>query len=993
MKNHPKRKLIATLILSSGLSVGFVAETMAQTAAAPPPEKEKKGDGGAVEKLETITVTGSNVPTAPGEVAVPVSILGPEQIDQTGINANALEILRKSLPGFAGRSNTGNSNANNNNQNTAGGSQVQLRNLDTLVLINGRRVATSGINAIGGKSFVDINQIPTAAIERIEVLSDGSSAIYGSDAIGGVVNIILKSSYEGSEVGGRFGHATGNGNYSEHSEYFVTGKELAKGIEITVAGSSSHTDPLYQNSRSFTSPLTGRVSLIPGAVGANGTNPGALLAGGLNSPRDQNPTGAAATANSIAALIANGTYVATSPAGVSATYDLSQFQTLLLKQDQDSMVSTFTADLFGNNRLVAFGDLMYSRTKSFTQFLPITRTVAVPAGAPYNPLTTAFPNVTFGYLPAPKQYYNDATGDRITTGLRGDLAKDWNWESAFVYSENLLDQQQRNVLYVPNFARAVAGGFDASGNPVAGGHFSRVAGGFLESNSFVIQPALDPFARTGGVDSASLANLLGTETIHAASRLTAFDVKVVGKAFELPAGRLGVAVGASARRETLAGETDSNGRNTAVGTSTCVPANNNCQLWAGGTFSDPFASSRRIDAAFAEVLAPISGHNWILPGAHALDLIAAVRMERYSDVGDSTVPKFGFRWQPVDTQLTVRGTYAKSFTAPTLFAMFGPTGTRQVGGAVIQSVFGGPQLPFQGEDGNNPELKPSKAKSSSVGIVLTPKAIQGLRLAMDYSKINQEGFAGGIGFANILQSVDQLGAASPFSANIARGNFPGQPGATPFTTPGELGNYIRAGNNLDVFAIDRFTNLGGIREQSITASADYEMPTDKAGTFSLSTTGAIFLHYKFQALSSQNFYEYAGFATNGGTGVQGTLPKYRFYSTANWRYHEWDATLGNTYISAVTDIGPGGIVYANSTTLKALPVSRYVSWDLRLGYTAEIAPSAGQFVKGWKLGVGVNNVANRMPPLSPQAFTDNNADVATYSPLGRLVYATAAIKF
>ena len=174
------------------------------------------------------------------------------------------------------------------------------------------------------------------------------------------------------------------------------------------------------------------------------------------------------------------------------------------------------------------------------------------------------------------------------------------------------------------------------------------------------------------------------------------------------------------------------------------------------------------------------------------------------------------------------------------------------------------------------------------------------------------------------------------------------PGAVPFTQPGQLGNYLRNGGNpLNVFAIDRFMNLGGIKEQSINVSADYELPTDKLGTLTFSTTGAIFLHYKFQALPDQPFFEYAGFASNGGTGVQGTLPKYRFYSTVDWQYQNWDVTLGNTYISSVTDIGPGGIVFATSSTLKPTHVSSYVSWDLRTAYTDE--HGLGKYVKGWTL--------------------------------------------
>src|ERR1700693_3569334 len=226
MKENTLKQAVR-LALWSGMALGLAAPHFAQA-------QEKKDEPGTV---ETITVTGSSIPTTPSEAAVPVTVLGAKEIEATGVNSNALELLRKAVPSFAGRSNTGNSNANNNNQNTAGGSQIQLRNLDTLVLVNGRRMAPSGINAIGGKNFVDINQIPVAAIERIEMLSDGASSIYGSDAIGGVVNLILKSEYEGAEIGGRYGIAPADGRYTEKSLYFVTGAEPRPGTNFTISGS------------------------------------------------------------------------------------------------------------------------------------------------------------------------------------------------------------------------------------------------------------------------------------------------------------------------------------------------------------------------------------------------------------------------------------------------------------------------------------------------------------------------------------------------------------------------------------------------------------------------------------------------------------------------------------------------------------------------------------------------------------------------------------
>lgn len=1007
MKKHQHRRrsaaLVPGLVLTSTLGIGALTPVLAQTetaqpaASAPatpestasqpsgqPPAQPAEQAAAQPTALEAVVVTGSNLPVTPDEVAVPVSVVGADLIDRGGVNSNVLEVLRKALPSFAGRGNTGNSNGTNNNQNTAGGSQVQLRNLDTLVLVNGRRVATSGVNAIGGKNFVDVNQIPAAAIDRVEVLTDGASAIYGSDAIGGVVNIILKSNIEGLEVGSRLGFA--DNSYNENSAYFVGGTDL-KGVKVTLTGSVSHTDPLFQNQRPFStpSPLAGRSSAVPGAVGT-----GALLAPGLNSPRDTNPTGNAATAGSIAALIANGTYLPATAKSIQASYDLSRFQTLLLRQDQDSLVATVESDLQPGGKLTAFGDVMLSKTVGFTQFIPVVTSVSVPAGAAYNPLTTAVSGVQFGYTPDPHQFHDEANGTRVTLGLRGKLWG-WNWETAYVYSQSLLTQQQNGLIYKPNLACAIAGGYDANGNPTPGGKYSRVTPGFSGTcdpanprPGLVLQPALDPFARAAGAVPGSLANLLGTETIEAGSRLASIDAKIAGAPFSLPAGKFSVAVGAQFRREAESAQTDPNGTNTGP----------TAQRWIGGTFADAFSNRRRISAVFGEFRAPLTSAKMELPGLHAFDLIGAARAEHYSDAGGSVVPKLGFRWQPVDSQVTVRGTYAKSFTAPTLFALNGPTDTRLVGSGVVQSVFGIAGDQINGEDGNNPNLEPSKAKTYSLGLAIAPQALPGLNVTVDYSDIRQYGYPGGIGFTNILQSIDQLGAASPFYSNLALGNFPGLPGATqPFGTPGTLGAYLRGGgSSLNLYAIDQFRNLGGVKEQSVNLSADYELPAHALGTFTLSTTGTIFLHYQFKALPGQKYYEYVGTVTNGGTGVQGTLPRYHFYSTVDWKYEKYDVTLGSTFISSVNDQGPGGIVYEQQK-VQALPVASYITWDLRAAYADDAPNTAIRPIKGWTVAMGVNNIANRMPPAAPRAYTDNNADVSTYSPIGRLLYVMGSVKF
>ncbi|WP_309606974.1 TonB-dependent receptor plug domain-containing protein [Phenylobacterium sp.] len=953
-----------TVLLATGMTLGLAHATFAQTRSAT-----------KATEVDEVIVTGSALPTTLDAVAVPVSTVSAEKIAKSGVDSNALEILRKSLPAFEGRGNAGSSNANNTNQNTAGGSQARLRDLDTLVLINGRRAAVSAIAGVGGKIFVDVNQIPPSAIARVEVLQDGASAIYGSDAVGGVVNFILKHDFNGLEVGGRYAGA--QGGYTEKSAYFTAGHSFGERLDVMLSGSYNQTDPLYQKDRSFTNPFILSSTAVPGAVGTFLLNPG------FDSPSQSVPTGIAATAPSLAALTP-GVYTASNAAAIGQTYPLSQFQTLLLGQKNSALTGDFTLKLDDAGRIEAFGDAEYAHGESFTQFLPRIAGVTVAAGAPFNPTTSTLSGVQFGVPQAPKQYRNTTDKFRITLGLRGDLeamAHRWRWETAFTHSQDKLEQLQRNVIYGPNLPLAIAGGFDASGNALAGGRFSKVFSNFDTNAPLIVTPALDPFAR-GGRDPASLANILGTEVITGKSTLDTVDAKVTTELFKVPAGDVGLALGGAWRRESLAASADMNGRNTGP----------TAQRWIGGQFFDAFDKSRTISSAFAEMRVPITSDDMHVPGFSALDLIGAVRYENYSDAGSSTVPKLGFRWQPVDRQLTIRGTVSRSFTAPSLYAEYGPTATRQAGGAIILNAFPGqPSSPFNAEDGNNPSLAPAKSDSISLSAVYKPDLVPGLTLNVQYTNVRLKNIAGGIGFNNILVDVNRLGAASIFSANVAKNNFPGLPGAVAFANPGDLLAYLNAApgvNNLNLYAIDQFRNLGGIKLSSIDFSADYVIPTQTLGTFTLDLVGAYLASYKYQALPSQPFYEFAGIASNSPQ-AGGTQPKVRLYATVDWTKGPWEAVIGGTYGDSVKDQGAGGFTFANGTA-KALSVKSYTSLDAQMSY--HFGDVEG-LLKGPKVTVGVNNIANRMAPYAPNAFTDNRADVATYSPIGRLFYVTLDTRF
>lgn len=206
----------AALCLVAGISL--VATAVAQTA-------QPRVTNTAEEKvtLEKFVVTGSLIPIAAGSPAIPVKVLGTQEIEKTGVSTDLSDVLRRSQPAFYGANNLGSDVANVNSGDSNGGSGLSLRNRSALVLINGRRAALSPVLATGGNSFVDVSLIPISAVERVEILSDGASATYGSDAVSGVINLILKTNYEGAEIGGSYGFSSNKGNWANRSFYTVVG--------------------------------------------------------------------------------------------------------------------------------------------------------------------------------------------------------------------------------------------------------------------------------------------------------------------------------------------------------------------------------------------------------------------------------------------------------------------------------------------------------------------------------------------------------------------------------------------------------------------------------------------------------------------------------------------------------------------------------------------------------------------------------------------------
>jgi iron complex outermembrane receptor protein len=997
MNNHSARNLRAALCVCASASLVSIAA--GQAASSGPAVKVEDRV-----KLDSFIVTGSNIPTAVDAVSVPVTMLGRPDLEQTGLDTNLLEVLQKRMPIFAGNGNLGVTNSNVGANSTYGGSNVSLRNLSTLVLLDGRRVPDNGANARGGRSFVDVNQIPLAAVQTVEVLTDGASAIYGADAVGGVVNVKLRSDFNGLEFGGRYAMSNRKGDYSERSGYFVAGVNKG-GIGLTVSFTESSITPLYQADRPFSTPIVGRTATISGAVAASSaTFPTNFLRTDLASPSRAVPTGTAATAADLAALQTAGVYTASAFQPIADTFDLSPLVTLTLESKKRAGTLAFSAKLIPDH-LEMFVQGMVSESKSFSQLAAQPVTATVPINSPYNPTRSSI-FAAFRYIPNPRQFINNGELKRIVTGFRGKIGDRWQWEAAYNYNINNLTNYVRNVLYNPNLQLAIAGGYDAQGNALVGGRYARVyrdfgappgtttlaawQAGIIPANS-IVQPALDIFARPAGVEAASIANIFGSSFVEFDSILSQLDARVSGTIWDLPAGPLGLAVGLDYRTERLRGEPDVNSYSSGP----------TAGRWSGATFFNPFTKLRNIDGAFAEVRIPITGERMNIPGLRLLELSAAYRMEDYSDAGQSKVPKYRLRWRPLGDDFTVRATMSEAFSAPSLFSLFGPTTQGFTATAVIPNVFG-VNGQAQARGGSNANLKPSTADTWSVGAVWSPKFIKGLTLSVDLIDIDQVQLVGSAGSTEILRSVNSLGTASPYAAQVAIGNWPTNPdpllpAATRITSAGQLGNLIRAGTSANqIFLTDSNINIAGQKVRALDVAASYAFPATDYGRFNVTAQGTFFIDYKFQALPSQPYFEYAGHITNGGTGAQGSTPGMRWFTGLSWRHGNWAASLSNTHIDSMTDIGPGGITYALSTTLRRNPVSSYSTFDASLSHDFKNLGNLHPWLKslsGVRVTAGVNNLADKMPIKAPQAYNESNADVSTYSPIGRLWYIRAGIKF
>jgi len=787
-----------------------------------------------------VDVTGSNIKRIEGEGALPVQVIGRDEIDKSGAT-NAMEIMNLiSANNSAGNVTLGNVIG----ATTFSNQTASLRGLggnSTLVLVNGKRMGTFS-GAVNGAEGVNLSAIPFAAIERVEVLKDGASAVYGSDAIGGVINFIMRQDYQGAEVMLWGGTPTRNGGGDQYQVTATAGwGDLSKDKwNAFFSVNYQEQKELFQKDRDFSS-----TNYRP-EINLNTTSgqsfPGFISTGNIGNPTDPN------CAPSISI-------------GGRCRFDPARYAGV------DALPETKQLNVFGSGRFQINADwqayltgLYSSQETTFNiqpnPFSDQIFTTSTPSGAseillpptsPFYPHAAAQQAGVDGQ-PLNVRYRCVECGNRSTTdtndawqvvgGVKGSW-KDWDFDTSFTYGENTGKEK-------------LNGGFPL---------FSRI---LPLLNSGVVN-LFGP--NTPEVTQMVQATNFNEQTFDSKLYGYVFDFKGSGDIYKLPAGPLAMAAGIQTAKYTL-----TQNPNPALQTGDVSGY--------GGNFLD-IDHSRTTYAGFLEFSVPIVKN---------LEMNAAVRYDHYSDFGSTTNPKVSLRWQPVQS-LLVRGSWGTAFRAPSLYQLWNPA----IPGLTQPGVSDPLRCPdpndannpdcntqFVVTFGGNPDLRPEKANQTTIGAVWEP--MSGISLSADWFYLDVKDIVANGVSVNTILAPDLYSTYSNLVTRAAAcAPSPFVPGAP-----------------CPITAIDqRFVNVGRTKIEGIDVDARVKLAPTDFGRFSATLTGTYYIKYDVQ----QPDGSFAGFISNAYNAPNtGITPRWKSYIALNWDYGPWSATLGNTYQSSYIDV-------------------------------------------------------------------------------------------
>ncbi|WP_158538019.1 TonB-dependent receptor plug domain-containing protein [Corallincola holothuriorum] len=658
--------------------------------------------------VERIQVTGSHLKGVDMEGALPVITISEEDIRTSG--ADTVIDLLKQIPQFGGGAGTFSTALSGAKQgdSPAGAAGISLRGLgtsSTLTLINGRRVSVSSF-ANGSESFVDVNGIPLAAVERVEVLTSGASAIYGADAVAGVVNFILKKDFEGLELNASYGDSEDDSDDSKKNLNLTYG--LAEG-GWQAMGSVDYfkRNALYDRDRSATA--------VEPRPSQQGIYPSYNDLWAMDVPEI-------------------GDFVeASCPEGQQGTGSFGEYCELnrnaytVTLPEMETISAIATVDYNFDNGVRWFNEFMYSHkdSKSNSEPAPFSGDDA-PVSYDYPDMPQElrdrfdnagvdpdYPIFAWGRFPDARTVKVKSENYRFVSGLQGEFA-DWSWETSVLWGKNDNEQKATAGIYeVEKFKAALSGELCPDGTT---GCDPDVDG--LWYNVFDGQQNGDP----------AIADLMRASVPRdGESELTVVDAKVSGELFELPAGDVVAAFGAEYRKEKV----DDNPSELAK----ADPDNDN-EVPVFGFGSTEAHADRWAYAVYSEFGVPVT---------EQLDLQLAVRFDEYESFGSDVSPKVGFRYQPLDS-LVLRGSWAQSFRAPSLAQVGAETtlssGELPCSGEFQDNFCGG----FDQDDSylseiyGNDDLDAETADSYDLGVIWSPN--EEFTLKVDYWYYKHEDLVG-----------------------------------------------------------------------------------------------------------------------------------------------------------------------------------------------------------------------------------------------------------
>ena len=731
---------MSTHLLSRAIRQALITTASLSVAAAPLTAFSQDSAPAAPEAttLDRIEVTGSRIKRTDVETSQPVFTLNRDEIQAQGLTSVGDVIQNLTAQGSA--LNTTMNNGGN------GETQVSLRNLGsqrTLVLVNGKRWV--GGTGLGGA--IDLNTIPTAAVERIEVLKDGASTIYGSDAIAGVVNVILRQNFEGAEANAFIGQYD-KGDGTRQAYDFTVGSASERWASM-FGVSYVKEDPVMAGDREISA--VPRFGSSPG-FGGSSTRPDGnfcitqpvVLPNGDPSIGCFQPGPTPGTIGEYGFFIPTGTGTFRQNQGTADNYNFAPENYLLTPQERVSIFANGSLDITDNLRFKALAQYNERRSAQLLAANPIvlgllgseTPSVSISPDNIYNPYGVEIDSIQYRPNESGGRKFNqDVDTTMFNLGFEGTLNfadKPFDWEAGYLYGRNSANNTTNGLFRISALRAGLGPSFrDAAGNAVCGTPAAPIAG-------------CVPLNLLSGLNSLTpeMLDFISFEAHDAFEyKMKNYYANIGGDLFDLPGGPLAFSLGAEHRTEAGFDHPDAliNGGDTT----------GNARTATNGSYS--------VDEAYLELAIPVLAD---LPFAKLLDFSLASRYSDYSNFGNTVNSKFGFRWKPID-DLMVRGNWSEGFRAPSIAELFTGQGdsfptfddvcaTNLQGtpndaipaGCLVNGSTVGPNNQANAQIritvGGNPELGPETSTSKTLGVVYSPSWVQGLDLTLDWWEIEIE---------------------------------------------------------------------------------------------------------------------------------------------------------------------------------------------------------------------------------------------------------------